>query len=361
MKASEVKEVIKEAIDNPKDFPPIFLWGGPGIGKSSVAFQATQEKQVDFIDIRALLYDSIDFRGTPIPVILVSGNKVPVTVFHNYEDFIAALAGQPLRGGTEWFASGFLPIDPKWRGIIIFDELLLAPPLVTNSILQLVLDRKLGEYRFPDGGYIVSASNRETEAIGVYRLSPPLANRFVHVDFEVDLEEWIMWAIANNIEPSIIAFLKKFRSELLYKFDPNRKAFPTPRSYEFCSKIMKNTVSEDLKYELIRGCIGEGAAVELRAYMDIWNKLPDLDKILKGEDIFPDSIDIKYATVVGLVSKAKKQEHYSRLIDYSLKLQREFSVYLLKLLFAKDRTKLTSASNWKKVGDVLVVEEKILV
>jgi len=357
VKASEIKGVIKEGIDKPIDFPAIFLWGGPGIGKSSVCRQAAQEKGVNFIDIRALLLDPTDLRGVPVPVVIVDGKKIPINVL-NLGDFLKMT---DLAGITEWFTSGALPTDPEWRGIIIFDELLLAPPLVTNSILQLVLDRKLGDYPLPDGACIIAASNRETEAIGVYRLSPPLANRFVHIDFEVDLEEWIRWAVANNIAPEIIAFLAKYRPELLYKFDRDRKAFPTPRSYEFCSRIMKNTTSEDLRYELIKGCVGEGVAIELRAYMDTWAKLPDLDKIMKGENIIPDAIDIMYATVMGLISRAKKPEHYNRLIDYALELQREFSVYLLKLLFAKDKQKLISSPNWKKVGDVLVVEEKILV
>lgn len=340
MKASDVKGVIKDAIDNPEDFPAIFLWGGPGIGKSSVVRQAAEEKGVDFIDIRALLLDPTDLRGIPIP-----------------ED-----------GKAKWLSPAFLPTKEDSRGVMLFDELLLSPPTVSNAILQLVLDRKLGEYKLPDGWYIVAASNRETEAIGVYKLSPPLANRFVHIDFggnpfpdADDLQEWVNWAIANDITPEIIAFISKYRPELLYKFDPNRKAFPTPRSYEFSSKIMRNAASEDLRFELIKGCIGEGAAIELRAYMNIWAKLPDLQAILKGEDIIPDSIDVMYATVVGLVSKSNKQEHYNRLLNYALKLQREFSVYLIKLLFAKNKEKVVNAQNWKEVADTLVTDEKILV
>lgn len=357
MRPSQVKDVIKDAIESPKDFPPIFLWGGPGIGKSSILKQAAQEKGVDFIDIRALYYDSVDFRGTPVPTVLVKGKKVPVTVFR-LGDYEAMDGSLPV--STEWFPSGILPADPNWKGVIAFDELLLAPPIVTNSMLQLVLDRRLGEYRLPDGGYITAASNRETEAVGVYRLSPPLGNRFVHVDFDVDVEEWVAWAVVNDISPQVIAFLSKFKPDLLYKFDQNKKAFPTPRSYEFCSKVIQNNLPKDLKFELIRGCIGEGAAMELRSFLDIWGKLPDLDLILAGKDIIPEQIDIMYAVVVGLVSKSKKQEHYDRLLVYALQLQREFSIYLIKLLFAKSKDMVVNSKSWRQVADTLVIEEKIL-
>jgi len=496
MNATEIKEVVKDAIDHPMDFPAIFIWGGPGIGKSSVCRQATEEKGVNFIDIRALLLDPTDLRGIPVP-----------------ED-----------GKAKWLTPTFLPTAVDWRGLMAFDELTLAPPIVSNSILQLVLDRKLGEYHLPDGCCIVAMSNRETEAIGVYRLSPPLANRFIHIDFDVDNDEWAKWAITHDIYPPIIGFLTKFRPELLYKFDANRKAFPTPRcfdketevltkdgfkffkditygdeiatikldgavpglleyqkpqaiikehykgkmirfshpweydllvtpnhnllvketygtgrnysefelmtaeevfrkissnktykflrftgkkyatpsspiilknnsrytsydgmvycaqvpnhtmlvrrngkivwsgnSYEFCSKVFKNTASEALKFELIKGCVGEGAAVELKAYMDIWAKLPDLEEILKGKDIIPESIDVQYATVVGLVGLAKTSGQYNRLLEYALVLQREFSIYLIKLMFAKSKEKVVNAPNWKKVADIIVTDERIIV
>jgi len=344
MRAPEVKEVIKDSIDHPHDFPAIFLWGGPGIGKSSVCKQAAIDKGVDFIDIRALLLDPTDLRGIPIP-----------------ED-----------GKAKWLAPSFLPTEG--RGLIMFDELVLAPPIVSNSILQLVLDRMIGEYVLPDGWCIVAASNRETEAIGVYRLSPPLANRFVHVSFDILDEsghsfvsdagicnpDWITWAVKNDVHPAVMGLLSKFRPELIYKFDANHKAFPTPRSWEFVSKIMKNSASRKLKFELIKGCVGEGAARELAGYMELWDKLPDLDAILDGKDIIPDSIDVTYATIVGLVSRASKPKDYNRLLDYALELQRDFGVYFIKLLFAKDEQKTWNAPNWKKVSDILVVEEKII-
>ena len=95
--------------------------------------------------------------------------------------------------------------------------------------------------------------------------------------------------------------------------------------------------------------------------MDIWTRLPNLDNILKGEDIIPQSVDILYATVVGLVAKASKAEHYDRLLDYSLKLQREFTVYLIKLLFSKDKEKTVNTKTWAKISDTLVVDERVLV
>jgi hypothetical protein len=88
--------------------------------------------------------------------------------------------------------------------------------MVQAGCYQLVLDRKLGEYTLP-------------ERMGDYRSRQPrfrqdghdsdanaLRNRFVHLEFEVDLQDWSEWAIEAGIRPEVIAFLR-FRQELLRK------------------------------------------------------------------------------------------------------------------------------------------------
>jgi len=180
MKASEIKEVVRQSIRNPKDSVSLFLWGGPGIGKSSVVRQAAEEEGVDCIDIRLVLLDPSDLRGLPVP-----------------DD-----------GKAKWLPPSFLP-HGDWRGVIFLDELNVAPPLVQNTALQLVLDRRLGEYELPEGATIIAAGNREMEAF-VHRMSPPLLNRFIHIDFEVDNDEWAKWAVQNEITPQIIGLRMEF-------------------------------------------------------------------------------------------------------------------------------------------------------
>ena len=60
-----------------------------------------------------------------------------------------------------------------------------------------------------------------------------LRNRFVHLDFEVDIQEWSEWAIQAAIRPEVIAFLR-FRPELLSQFDRDANAFPSPRVLGIC-------------------------------------------------------------------------------------------------------------------------------
>jgi len=332
MKIDQIKEVVRQSIREPRDSVSLFLWGGPGIGKSSVVRQAAEEEGVDCIDIRLVLLDPSDLRGLPVPS----------------------------DGYAKWLPPAFLPQDKDWRGVIFLDELNVAPPLVQNTALQLVLDRRLGEYVLPDGATIIAAGNREMEAF-VHRMSPPLLNRFTHIEAEIDNEVWAKWAVQNEITPQIIGLLTKFRPELIYKFEPQKKSYPTPRSWEFASKIIKNGIPEELKFELVTGCVGEGATIELRSYMEIWSQLPDLDAIIEGkDDTIPAGVDLIYACCVGLVSKASKPSHYNRLLEYALKLEREYSVFLVKMLYQKNKEAVVRSQNWSDFAKTLVVEDKIL-
>ena len=44
---------------------PVYLWGGPGVGKSSVVRQAAQSLNLQLVDVRATLLDPVDLRGLP--------------------------------------------------------------------------------------------------------------------------------------------------------------------------------------------------------------------------------------------------------------------------------------------------------
>jgi len=109
---------------------PMFLWGPPGIGKSQIVAQVAADMSLPLIDIRAVLLDPVDLRGVP-----------------SVEN-----------GTTRWNPPNFLPSEGE--GLLFLDELSQAPDSVQSSLLQLVLDRKLGEYSLPDGWRILAAGNR---------------------------------------------------------------------------------------------------------------------------------------------------------------------------------------------------------
>ena len=188
---------------------PLFIWGAPGVGKSSVVHQAADALSFSLIDIRATLLDPVDLRGLP----------------------------SVAKGKTTWCPPDFLPT--KGKGVLFLDELAQAAPAVQVALLQLTLDRRLGEYELPDGWSVVAASNRAEDRAGMHRLVSPLLNRFVHLDLDADAEAWQDWAAGAGVAPEVRAFLR-FRPALLFQFDPaaNPRAFATPRSWSYASDVM---------------------------------------------------------------------------------------------------------------------------
>jgi len=300
MKPTQIKSSLATAI---KAKRPCFIWGAPGVGKSQVVAQVAAENELELVDVRAVLLDPVDLRGLPH----INGE-----------------------GRAHWAIPSFLP--QKGKGILFLDELNAAPLLVQAACYQLILDRKLGEYELPKGWSVLAAGNRETDKAVTFRMSSALANRFIHLNFDVDLEDWVVWALSADIRIEVIAFIR-FRPNLLHQFEPtkNEKTFPSPRTWEYVSDILKSNPPEDIEFDLIAGIVGEAAAAEFMGFMKIYRDLPDPDAILvdpKGS-VVPDDPATQYA-ICGALSRKASVSNFGRVLEYGQRLPIEFSVLLVR-------------------------------
>jgi hypothetical protein len=221
------------------------------------------------------------------------------------------LRGIPFRSGdlVEWSIPAILPNAQRHgpAGILFLDEITSAPPTVSTAAYQLILDRRLGEYEVPNGWAIFAAGNRQGDRGVTYTMPAPLANRFTHYEVEANLDDWVDWAYAHGIDDRVIGFLR-FRPDLLFSFDPahNPVAFPSPRSWEFAHRALQKFGSESgLLLDALQACIGPAAGVELKAFIDSMEQLPDIDGIIRGEETsVPVGIDLQYGVAAALVRRA---------------------------------------------------------
>lgn len=307
MRPSELLTALKAVLTTRR---PAYIWSGPGLGKSSLVRQAAGALGLGLIDLRATLIDPVDLRGIPT---------------------VAS-------GRSTWCPPDFLPKDGS--GVLFLDELAQAPPLVQAACLQLTLDRRIGEYCLPDGWAVVAASNRAEDRAGTHRLISPLLNRFVHLDLDVDAEDWQSWAVTAGIAPEVRAFLR-LRPALLFDFDPssNPRAFPTPRSWQFASDMLA-AAPPHLSQRLIAGCVGDGAAAEFAGFLALYRELPDIDAVLAdpaGAPV-PKEPAVLYALVGAMVERcrvgAAPAVNFAR---YGMRLPDEFGVLALRDAVALDR------------------------
>ena len=293
---------------------PVMLWGPPGIGKSQIIAQVAKRHAAPMIDIRLSQMEPTDLRGIPFRI----ENRV------------------------EWAVPSMLPDVERHgpNGILFLDEITSAAPTVSAAAYQLILDRRLGEYRVPDGWAIFAAGNRQGDRGVTYSMPAPLANRFSHFTVEAHLDDWVAWAYANKLDERLIAFLR-FRPDLLFDFDPahNPVAFPSPRSWEFAHRaLQKFGDNPHLLLPALQACVGPAAGIELKAFVDNLDNLPDIDAILRGEEVpVPKEIDLQYAVAAALVGSAIRakvsgnaNEAYGRILDYARRFpQREMGVMLV--------------------------------
>ncbi|CAK0765401.1 AAA domain-containing protein [Gammaproteobacteria bacterium] len=297
---------------------PVMLWGPPGVGKSQMVAQIAARHAVPIIDIRLSQMEPTDLRGIPFRV----GNLV--------EWAIPELLPDATRHGTE--------------GILFLDEITSAPPTVSASAYQLILDRRLGHYRVPDGWALFAAGNRQGDRGVTYAMPAPLANRFSHFEVDTHLDDWVMWANINGIDTRLIAFLR-FKPELLFDFDPahNPVAFPSPRSWEFAHRALKKfTNNHALLCGVLQACVGPAAGLELHAFVEKMDLMPNIDSILAGEIVaVPHEVDLQYAVAAALVGRAISVRGtpaaalvYGRVLDYAGRFpDREIGVMLVWDLF----------------------------
>ncbi len=313
---------------------PVMLWGPPGIGKSQIVLQIGQSHDLPVIDIRLSQMEPSDLRGIPFK----NGEKV------------------------EWAIPSMLP-DKTLHGncgILFLDEINSAAPSVSAAAYQLILDRRLGNYQVPEGWAIFAAGNRQGDRGVTYAMPAPLANRFSHYEVDLNLDDWVGWAYKNGIDERIIGFLR-FRPELLFDFDPahNPVAFPSPRSWEFAHRALQKFIDHpQLLLGSLQACIGQAAGIECHAFIDSLDQMPDLDKIIAGDEVkAPEEIDLQYAVasaLVGRAIRAQGKEGASKVFGNILKYascfaQREMGVMLVSDMhraIGNDLFEVEEFANW---------------
>lgn len=254
----------------------LMLWGPPGIGKSSIVADIASEHNLQLVDLRLSQLAPTDLRGLPVAE----------------------------NGVSRWFPPEFLPTSGK--GILFLDEINMAPPAMQGIAQQLILDRQVGSYRVPEGWFIWAAGNRKSDRAAVFEMPSALANRFIHLDLVPDLDSFKAWGLKAGLSEQILAFLA-FRPTLIHQIDPQRPAWPSPRSWVMANQLWTANLA-------VAPAIGPGAAGEFEAFCAVYGKLPDLDLILegKGDSKFPKEASARYATVLGLIVRAdsaKKTVH----------------------------------------------------
>jgi len=251
---------------------PVLLWGRPGVGKSSfIEGLATEDWKV--LTIIASIYDPTDFSGLPI-----------------YE-----------QGGVQYAAPAWIDsFSDQANGILFLDELSTCPPSVQAALLRVIFERRVGFKPLPEQVRIVAAANPPDLMVGGWELSPPMRNRFVHLNWDISPEMFIQalaegWAKASipAIDPEahaqavpawkdkIAAFLKIMPDALHGDPVKDERGYASPRSWEYVVQLLASceVLGLPINLDLLQGCLGEGVSIALAQYLSTL-KQPDPRAVL---------------------------------------------------------------------------------
>jgi hypothetical protein len=214
------------------------------------------------------------------------------------------------------------------QAVLFLDEVLTVSPSVQASLMRVVLERTVGDLKLPDGIHVVAAGNPLEGTTFGYDLTPPLANRFCHLDWELKSDDWVdgslrgwpepnvrrlrpEWTLEIPAQMSLIASYIKSQPHKLNVVPDNEaqasKGYRTPRSWTAAARMITATLSaghgEDLAHLFTAGCIGEAGAIEYWA----WRRdldLPDPEELLKNPSKYkhPRRGDQVFAVVTSVVA-----------------------------------------------------------
>jgi MoxR-like ATPase len=269
---------------------PVMLWGAPGTGKTALVNELARDCGAHLEVLIGSVLDPIDIGGYLVPHDGKVSNIPPPWA-------------QRLKAAES---------RPCW---VFFDELSCAPATVQAALLRVIAERKVGEFDLDFR--VIAASNPADTAADGGTLAAATANRFAHIDYTPNAEQWVIgestaWGLGHISARSAAAsaevaeFIRRNPALLLQvpaaMDDAAGRAWPSPRTWSYAARALAQSGSTATLAPLL----GAGAAAEFatwRANRD----LPDPEDLLSGKSPLPKRADYISAALMSVVSAVSVQ------------------------------------------------------
>jgi ATPase family associated with various cellular activities (AAA) len=274
------------------------LWGTRGVGKSSIVHQVANHFDVPLVDLRLTTIEPVDIRG--------------------------AIYADETLAKTVWFPPEFLPSGDQPNGILFLDELTAADQRLQISAYSLILDRRVGNYRLPDGWQIIAAGNASFHGAVSHDMGTALADRMFHFNVLTAIDSFLNHAVAMNFAPEIMAYLKVRPDKLddtQSQLAADHLIGASPRGWEDVSNVLKSNLSPTAKRTFVQGRIGAANAAEFFGVLREIQSGADVVRLLKSRPgpettaLLPTSLDGLYGMIYGLVAASIDETTLARALE----------------------------------------------
>ena len=254
------------------------LQGEPGIGKSSLMKMLSgklPDHEVAYIDV-----PNMDLGDIAMPVI---NHETKTTAYYPNAQF-KIHTGKPVIMMYDEYTKGAQPVMN-----------MLHPSLEVHN-------PRLGDIPINPDSIIFLTGNLSSDGVGD-NLKAHSRNRIIPLTVrKPDADEWMEWALNNDVAPEVIAWVREFphalesytnagQEENPYIYNPRKMqtAFVSPRSLERVSNIIKKRkeIDSDSLICAMSGAIGEAASRDMQAYIDYSDQLPEWETIISSPKTAP--------------------------------------------------------------------------
>lgn len=316
---------------------PVMLMGPPGIGKTSAGVAAAEKLGIKCRIEEGSSLDPTDVRGVLIPDM------------KTHESF--------------YTVPGIYPEEKDGdKGLLMIDELGGCMP-ATQKPLQSLFDlRRVGNHKLPEGWLPIGTGNYASDGAGAFALLTSFSDRMVVINTVPNFVQWKEdFAYPSGISTDIISYLN-FQKGSFYTFDDRKnvaagqKSFASPRTWAKASPFLGSKLSRGNLHAVLGGLLSEGIAHDFLAFLDNYDKLPDINKIYQGKcNDVPEEPSVLHAlcgAMIGflkdLPEKMTIHTALERMLDYSKHMPREFAVLMVKDALFLHESDLVSGrvKNW---------------
>jgi hypothetical protein len=249
---------------------PVFIWGQPGIGKSSLVEEFAAQVGLECHTLLGTQLAAEDLIGVPRIV-----------------------------GDGDQARSRFCPPEAIARDepyVLFLDELNGSSHEVQKAFYSLILDRRLGSYKLHPDSVVIGAGNRSQDSAIVRPMSSALINRMMHVHLVSSPRDWLAWARRSGIHPWVVDYIGQRPDHLASAPPRHEEPFSTPRAWHILSDLLYSygagsadgpPVSDDLLRVLTLGTVSPAHAGQFRGYVRQLMHAWSLDALPKGTVRWP--------------------------------------------------------------------------
>jgi hypothetical protein len=250
------------------------------------------------------------------------------------------------------------PVTAYKRGILFLDEYGQGDADVKRASAELLLNRRLGPHKLPDGWVVVAASNRDKDRSGVTKSFDFVINRRCEIDIQPDLQAWTEWANTSGVMPLTIAFANQ-NPHIVFSDTVPEKQGPwcTPRSLVMADRILSimtadNELPDASASELVAGVIGAAAVAQYFSFVALEREMPKFEDIVASPDKVrvPDRPDAQMLVCYSLAHRVE-DDTIAPVVQYIDRFPKEFGVTFVKAATQRNYKLITTPAFRKWCSD----------